>query len=150
MHRRRASGHWLLWFPWQLQRLFWKAVDSSWKLWFLFLNELCSVYKYFLYFCSYYISKVSLCFFYGTIFNPAWKLRLCPKESHCELLIYWVCCRVAGLVLLWAEVSMSRERAFSIHFPGPVQMIDLAWAETLFLERGRSGVLLYCPTCLCL
>lgn len=67
---------------------------------FYFLMSCGQCTSYFLYFCSYYDSKVSLCFFYGTIFNPAQKLCPCLKESHCELLIYWVCCRVAGLVLL--------------------------------------------------
>lgn len=95
MQKRWASGHWLLRFLWQLRRLFWKAVDSSWNLWSLFLNELCSMYKYFLYFCSYYNSKVFLCFFNGNIFNPARKLCLCLKESHCKLLIYWLCSGVA-------------------------------------------------------
>lgn len=115
MQKWWASGCWLLQLPWQLQRLFWKAVDSSWNLWSLFLNELCSKYKYFLYFCSCYNSKDSLCFLWG-YFQPT-KLCLCLKESHCKLLIYQLCSRAAASVSLWGEVSVSQEWAFCSHCP---------------------------------
>lgn len=69
MQKWWASGHWFLQFPWQLQKLVWKAVDSCWNLWSLFLNELSSAFKYLLYFCSCYNSEDSFFFLWG-YFQP--------------------------------------------------------------------------------
>lgn len=84
MQKWWASGHWLLQFPWQLQRLVWKA-NSYWSLWSLFLNELSSMFKYLLYFCSCYNSEDSLCFLWEYL-QPT---KFCASRTDtCKLPVY--------------------------------------------------------------
>lgn len=133
MQKWWASGHWLLQFPWQLQRLVWKA-NSYWSLWSLFLNELSSMFKYLLYFCSCYNSEDSLCFLWE-YFRPT---KFCARRTDtCELPVYQLFPRVAAFMSSWGEVSISWNWMFCIHCPDPTYM---ARAETL-LKHGSSRIL---------